>query len=184
MKRLLLCLLLPAMAHAQCVVTEQTVVSSTVRVQERDRIQRDIVTMADGYRRCQVTVRARVGSGWYRGIGMYDWPGDRPESEACAVALARADENAVSQASVASARSDKVLICNDRPDNVLQEAQIGTQADLSQFRPHPDYPNRFWHNGAQCRFFLESNWTGRDVRTAPGVICQLSNQKWVVVDKF
>jgi hypothetical protein len=31
---------------------------------------------------------------------------------------------------------------------------------------------------------LDSGWNGRDVQTMQGVICQLSNQKWVVVDKF
>jgi hypothetical protein len=77
------------------------------------------------------------------------------------------------------------MICRDQPDLLtLRSTNPGTVAELSQFRPHPEYPKRFWHNGAQCRMFLDSAWTGRDIRTYQGVICQVQDSKWVVVDKF
>jgi hypothetical protein len=31
---------------------------------------------------------------------------------------------------------------------------------------------------------LDSAWTGRDIHTYQGVICQLQDSTWVVVDKF
>jgi hypothetical protein len=81
--------------------------------------------------------------------------------------------------------SEKVLICNDNPDlDTLRQTNPGTVAELSQFRPHPDRPQEFWHNGAPCRYFLDSAFTGRDIRTFEGVICKIHDSKWVVVDKF
>jgi len=82
-------------------------------------------------------------------------------------------------------RSEKVMICNDQENlNNLKTTTPGTKGQLHQFRPHPDYPKRFWHNGAQCRMILDSAWTGRDIHTYQGVICQLQDSTWVVVDKF
>ena len=185
MKRLLLLLMIPVLAHAECVLQDRTVSTSTERIEERSGIKQNVVRMPSGESRCLVNFQARIGTVWYMASGHYDWPGDRPAGEACAVAATRAEDFALSSAAPKNVRSEKVMICSDQPDNrILREAQIGTQAELHQFRSHSSYPDRFWHNGAQCRWFLDSGWNGRDVQTMHGVICQLSNQKWVVVDKF
>jgi hypothetical protein len=185
MKRLLLLLMIPVVAHAECVLQDRTVSASTARIEERSGIKQNVVRLPTGESRCIVNFQARIGTEWYMASGHYDWPGDRPAGEACAVAATRAEDSVLSSAVPKNVRSEKVMICNDQPDNrILREAQIGTQGELHQFRSHPSYPDRFWHNGAQCRWFLDSGWNGRDVQTMQGVICQLSNQKWVVVDKF
>ena len=81
--------------------------------------------------------------------------------------------------------SEKVLVCRDQPDlNVLRTTNPGTMGRVHQFRPHPNYPNRFWHNGAQCRWILDSIYRGNDIRTQEGIICQVQDDFWVVVDKF
>ena len=36
----------------------------------------------------------------------------------------------------------------------------------------------------KCRVFLDTDWTGTDIRTRNGVICKLENDLWIVVDKF
>lgn len=185
MKRLLLLLTFPALVQAECVLQDRTVTASKTQISERSGVKQNIVKLPNGYQRCLVTFRARIGTAWHLAAGHYDWPGDRPSSEACGVAAARAEDMASSTAAPKHITSEKVMICNDRADTqVLKEARIGTQAELHQYRPHPQYPDRFWHNGAQCRWFLDSGWNGQDVQTMQGVICQLSNQKWVVVDKF
>lgn len=185
MKRLLLLLAIPALVQAECVLQDRTVSASTARIEERSGIKQNVVKLPNGDSRCLVTFQARIKTGWYLAAGHYDWAGDRPASEACAVAATRAEEFALSSAAPQHVASEKVMICHDQPDTrILREARIGTQGELHQFRPHPGYPERFWHNGAQCKWFLDSGWNGRDIQTMQGVICQLSNQKWVVVDKF
>jgi hypothetical protein len=81
--------------------------------------------------------------------------------------------------------NEKVLVCKDQPKlSVLSSTQVGTVGDVGQFRPHPEYPKRFYHNGTECKWFVESNFVARDIRTYQGVICQIREGKWVVTDKF
>lgn len=180
-----LAVLIPALATAECVLQDRTVTSHSIVIQERSGMRQTVVPAPDGGKRCIVNFRARVGATWYSATGQYDWAGDRPAGEACAVAAARADDSVHAQTVSQHVRSEKVMVCNDREDmKTLRSTNPGTVAQLHQFRPHPEYPNRFWHNGAQCRMFLDSSWTGRDIHTYQGVICQLQDNNWVVVDKY
>jgi hypothetical protein len=81
--------------------------------------------------------------------------------------------------------SDSVLVCSDRPEHqVIRATQVGTVGRLSQFRPNPDRPSEFYHNGTQCRWFLDTEFRQNIVNTFQGVICHVQNQNWIVVDKF
>ncbi len=186
MKRVLIAALLPISAMAaECVLQDRTVTASTVRIEERSGIQQDVVPAPNGGRRCIVNFKARVGASWYWANGQYDWPGDRPATEACAVAVSRAEDMVRTQVAPSHVRSEKVLICSDKSDQqTLRSTNPGTVGELHQFRPHPDFPRRFWHNGTQCRWFLDSAFRGQDIYTYQGVICQIHDNKWVVVDKF
>ena len=168
-----------------CVMQDRTVSDAVVVVQERSNITREVVPAPRGGQRCIVNFRARVGDAWHWATGQYDWPGDRPREEACAVATKRAEDSLRNLVRPAHVASQQVLICNDRPDSAtIQTSQIGQAGRLHQFRPHPDYPNRFWHNGAQCRWFLESSFRNNDIYTFQGIVCQVAEDNWVVVDKF
>lgn len=184
MKHLWLCLL-PLVAHAECVLQDRMVRRATVTIEERQQIRAEVVPGFGGSRKCMVSMRARIQNSWYSAYGEYEWPGDRPREEACAVAMDRAEQQARDQAAPSHVVSERVLVCSDRTDmNTLRQVNPGTVAKLAQFRPHPDRPNRFWHNGAQCRYFLDSQYNGSDIRTWEGIICQLARDEWVVVDKF
>jgi len=187
MKRLLLAALIPvAMAQAECVMTDRVTTASNVRIEERSDVRKDIVPSPNaGYRRCQVSYKARINARWYLAMGMYDWPGDTSDADACAVAMSRADSSVKTQVAPVGVRSESTMVCTDQPDLVtLHKTSVGSQARLHQFRPHPDYAKEFWHNGTRCRWFLDTDWTGTDIRTRNGVICKLENDLWVVVDKF
>jgi hypothetical protein len=185
MKLSALLLLLPLTVAAECVLQDRTVARSDLKIAERSPISRTVIPAPGHNQRCIVNFRARVGTQWYMATGEYDWPGDRPANEACAVAAARADESVLKQAAPSHVQSEKVLVCNDRPNQqLITNAPTGTVAQLHQFRTHPDFPRNFWHNGAQCRWFLESSFRHNDIYTYQGVICQLQDQNWVVVDRF
>jgi hypothetical protein len=82
-------------------------------------------------------------------------------------------------------QTEKVMVCSDRENmNTLRNISVGTQADIHQFRPHPNFPREFWHNGTRCRWFTEPSFNGQDIHNYQGVICQLNLARWVVVDKF
>lgn len=187
MKKLLIALIMPTavLANEQCVLQDRTVSRGTVIIAERDNVRSEVVPSMNGGRRCMVNFRARIGANWHTAFGEYEWSGDRPREEACAVAVKRAEDSVKERVGRTQVISEKVLVCNDNPDlRTLRQTNPGTIGELSQFRPHPEYPREFWHNGAPCRFFLDSTYTGTDIRTFQGVICKVHDSKWVVVDKF
>lgn len=178
--------LVPTLALAQqCVLQANNVTRSSVVIEERAAVRADVVPSVNGGRKCLVNFRARIGAQWHTAFGEFEWAGDRPREEACAVALRRAEDSVRERVSATQVVSEKVLICRDNPDlETLRQTNPGTVGQLSQFRPHPDRPREFWHNGAPCRFFLDSAYVRNDIRTFEGVICKIHNDQWVVVDKF
>jgi len=172
-------------AYADCVLQDKTVSQSSVVIAERTQITATVVPDPQTGKRCMVTFRARIGATWHTAMGEYAWPGDTPRDSACAVAMKRAEDSVRERVSASRVISEKVLVCRDDPTlTTIRQTNPGTVAELSQFRPHPDYPGEFWHNGTQCRWFLESGYTGRDIRTWQGIICRIQDSKWVVIDKF
>jgi hypothetical protein len=186
MKRLLALALIPATVLAsECVLQDRTVSRSAVTIAERSRIKPEVVPSVNNGRKCMVTFRVRIGSDWHSAFGEYEWAGDRPREEACTVAVKRAEDEVRERVGKLQTVSEKTMICTDRPDlDALRSTNPGTVAELHQFRPHPDFPREFWHNGAPCRYFLDSAYVQSDVRTFQGVICKIHDSKWVVVDKW
>ena len=186
--KLLIALLisLPLAANAQqCVLQDKTVTQGSAVIAERTEVRAEVVSGISGGKKCMVNFRVRIGTEWHTTFGEYDWAGDRPRAEACAVAVKRAEDAVQQRVSATKIMSEKVLICRDDPDlNTLRSTNPGTVGNLAQFRPHSELTKEFWHNGAPCRFFLESAYVGTDIRTFQGVICKIQNNKWVVVDKF
>ncbi len=186
LKKLSILFLIPA-AQAVCVYTERTATASEAQIQERSGIVRQILPTPGlaGYRRCEVTYQARIGEQWYLASGYHDWPGDKPSAQACAIAQTRADNFARDQAGTSQVATQRSMVCSDREDlNPQRDVALGVHAQLHQFRPHPNFPNEFWHNGTRCRWFTEPSFTGRDIHNYQGVICQVRKTDWVVVDKF
>ena len=178
--------LVSAIAQAdQCVLQEKTVSRAAVVIAERSDVRAEVVPGLGGGRKCMVNFRARIGADWHTAFGEYEWPGDRPRDEACAVALKRAEDSVRERVGRSQVVSEKALICNDNPDlKTLRQTNPGTVGELAQFRPHPDRPREFWYNGAPCRFFIDSAYVRNDIKTFEGIICRLQDSKYVVVDKF
>jgi hypothetical protein len=174
-----------ATAQADCVLQDKTVSQSSVTISERTQLTATVVPEPTGGKRCLVTFRARVGPTWYTATGEYTWSGDTPRDSACAVAVKRAEDSVRDQVSSSRVISEKILVCNDDTTlETIRQTNPGTVGDLAQFRPHPGYPKEFWYNGTRCRWFLDTGFTGRDVKTWQGIICLIHDSKWVVVDKF
>jgi hypothetical protein len=175
-----------ATAAAQtCVLQQNTVNRTAVTIQERSQISATVVPTTDGRRKCMVDMRVRIGSDWHTAFGEHTWNGDTPRESACAAAVQRAEDSAIRRVAASTVVTENVLICNDREDlNTLRQANPGTVGELAQFRPHPTNTREFWYNGTKCRWFVDSIWQQQTVQTMQGVICQLQDSKWVVVDRF
>lgn len=186
LKRILLVLAIPVLAHAECIMTDRVTSAATVQIQERSGLKKDIVPSPNlGYRRCIVSFRARINHEWHTAVGFYDWPGNTSDDQGCAVAQSRAEVSVRTQVAPVGVRSESTMVCTDRPNlNTMRRVQVGTRAELHQFRPHPEYTREFWHNGTRCRWFMDTEWQHNDVQSRQGVICRLDATNWVVVDKF
>lgn len=169
----------------QCVLQDRTVTQGLLTIQERTALTAEVVPSASGGRKCMVRFQARVGAEWHVTFGEYEWDGARPREQACGVAVKRAEDSLRDRIARSQVVTERVVICNDSPElATLKQTNPGTIGDLHQFRPHPERPNQFWHNGAPCRYFLDSNYVNQDIRTFEGIICKIHDSKWVVVDKF
>ena len=117
MKRLLVLALIPATVLAsECVLQDRTVSRSAVTIAERSRITPEVVSGINAGRKCMVTFRVRIGADWHSAHGEYEWAGDRPREEACAVAVSRADDEVRARVGRSQSVSEKTMICSDRPD--------------------------------------------------------------------
>lgn len=174
-----------SLANEQCVIQERVVTKTDTTVAERGQIRRDIVPTTNGGRRCIVDFRARVGKEWHTVFGEHTWDGVRPAEEACAMAVKTAEDNLRERLGRTVSIAERILVCKDRPElQSLKNTRPGHVGDAGQFRMHPQYPERFYHNGAQCRWFIEPAFNGRDIQTYQGVVCEVQPNRWVVVDKF
>jgi hypothetical protein len=140
MKRLLALALIPATVLAsECVLQDRTVSRSAVNIVERSKITPEVVPSVNNGKKCMVSFRVRIGTDWHSAFGEYEWAGDRPREEACAVAVTRAESEVRERVGRTQTVSEKTMICSDRPDlDALRSTNPGTVAELHQYRPHPD----------------------------------------------
>lgn len=187
MKKFLILFCLPLAVHANdtCVLQDKSVIRNSISISERSNIRKDVVPMPNGHRKCIVDFKVRVNLEWHTAFGEYTWSGTRPENEACAIAVTRGEDDVKQRIGRNQSMSERILICKDQPKlNILSSTAVGTVGEVGQFRPHPEHTGRFYHQGTQCKWFVDSAFTGRDVRTFQGIICQVKSDQWVVVDKF
>lgn len=174
----------PMMVQAECVMQEKTVSQSTAVIDERTPIRQDVVPFGTG-KKCIVDFRVKIANKWHTAFGEYQWDGNIGSQHACAIAVSRAEDQVRDRVGRSQTSSERILVCKDSPQ--LQEfanSTVGSTGDIGQFRIHPNYPNKFWYQGTQCRWFLDTVFTGQDIRNMQGIVCQLDARKWVVVDKF
>lgn len=173
----------PGQPNEQCVIQEKTVHQNQVRIEERSTIRRDIVPTPDGGKKCLVDFRVRVGTQWHTAMGEFSWRGgQRTEHEACIVAVDRAMSAVRDRLASGQVIGERTVICKDRPElRTMQAVKVGDVGDVGQFLPHPQYRDRFWHNGSVCKWFSQPI-TGGGLEQ--GVICEVRTGQWLVVDKF
>ena len=180
---LALALTVPVMASAECRMIDQTLTRSEVRISQRTAPVRTVTETHP--RQCHVRFRILVEGNWYDAHGSQTWRDDQTVQQACGEAAIRAERETIDRIGRSRVTNQSLMVCDD--DNrfrTLRRAEVGTVAHLDQYRPHPEFPRAFQHNGTQCRWFLESGMAGSDVRTWQGIICEVQDGRWAVVDRF
>ena len=176
----------PILAIANdCRVQDQAVSKITVTINERTTPRRDIISTPSGARQCQVRFRVRVGATWHEAQGQATWSSAQTVEQVCGQAAISAERAVVERIGQTQITQNTTMICDD--DNnyrQLRKLPVGSVSRLEQYRLHPHYPGEFAHNGARCRWILDTVFQNQDVRTMQGVICQIQDNNWAVVDRF
>ena len=169
----------------ECVYQSRTVTNNNLEVSERSNITRDIIDVENGNRKCIVNFSIRVGNEWHMASGEWEWSGSRPHQEACAKAIQVAEQEAIERIADREVTNQQVLICNDDERfSRIENISVGTVGSIEQFWPHPEFDKPFYHEGTRCRWIVGSRFTGDNIKRHDGIICEVSQEKWVVVDKF
>ena len=187
MQRLLIvaAAMLPVAAVAsECALRATVVAQSAAVIAERGEVVANVVNGVGG-KKCVVSFRARVDAAWHVASGEQSWDGRSPPESACSQAVSNAEKSLVESLSPVRLNSEQIMICNDRESLQTQPlSEIGVRANLDQFRVHPKYPRVFWHNGTECRWTLDTVFEKSRVETYQGIICKVSGNQWVLVDRF
>lgn len=175
--------LIPVSVAAECRMIDQTLTRSEVRVTQRTAPVRTVTETAP--RQCHVRFRILVDNNWYDAHGSQTWRDDQTVQQACGEAAMRAERDVIDRIGRSRVTNQSLMVCDDDERfRTLRRAEVGSVARLDQYRPHPEFPRAFQHNGTQCRWFLESGMAGSDVQTLQGIICEVQDGRWAVVDRF
>lgn len=74
-----------------------------------------------------------------------------------------------------------VETCDDNQKYEIGE--VGFVGTLDMFREHPTRKHLFHYNGSICKWFIDQKFNA-DVTNFEGIVCNLSNNKWTIIDKF
>lgn len=178
--------LIPAVAMAgECVMQSRTASHSQAQILERDAVVQTIAPAVNGHQQCVVSFRARIGNQWLTAHGVQRFDTTQSPAAACHMAMMRAEAEVKTRTAPSLVATDSLLVCSDQPRHQnIAVAQIGTVGTISQFRPNPDRPNEFSHNGTKCRWFVDNEFRAHMVHQIQGIVCHVRDQNWIVVDKF
>jgi hypothetical protein len=175
----------PAIAQDRCRIYENTENQSSTQIQERGAIRRQTITENNGIKRCRVDFMVKIGPNWHPAGYEHRFGSNQGFNEGCAIAVHEAEREIMQSVGRQQVKQTSRMICDDDPDRrALSNANPGTVVNITQLKPHPDFPKNFAHNGTTCRWFLEPNWNGNQIRQWQGIACEVQDGRWVVVDRF
>jgi len=169
----------------ECQLQQTTASVSSGTITEVRNITTNVIPWGAGQKKCTVSIDGLYNGDWRPSFGEYVWTGDRPVNEMCGIALGLAKKNLLKVVNSSTIRNESVVICRDNTRPKITETVIGgIVEDITQLRPHPKFQKTFDYKGEQCRWFVESGWSGKDLQKMNGIVCLTSSRQWVVVDKF
>ena len=177
---------LPAVASAECYMRSATVKESKYTVTRIADIKRYVTPVNAEQFKCTVAFRAEVNHVWQTGEGQSIGANGDSIDQVCSQALDSGRSYLLSKVSNGKMLSEQEMICTDRPDPEVRSVRVGDIVQISELAPHPQKPGFFAYKGAQCRWFVESDFDPlrRDLFQWQGVVCNVRKGEWQVVDKF
>lgn len=188
MKQLILsaAILTSGMAQAECYIRSSTLSEHDARVEKTADVQNTFVRLSSGQMRCTSTFRVLIKGTWYTAEGQAIVAADVDQAQACAQAQNSGRVRLLQSVSGKQLTVQEEMICTDQEMPKIRTAvKVGDVVKESEVQPDPLWPqSQKFADGNVCRRFVESNLVGVDMSRSKGVICQVSESAWKVVDKW
>jgi len=188
MKKLIIAAAVAAtgIANAECYTRSSTVAESDAKIEKIADVQNMFVKLSSGQMRCTSTFRVLIKGNWFTAEGQAIVQPDVTEAQACARAQNNGRVSLLQTVSKKSMTVQEEMVCTDQElPKTRNSVKIGDVVKESEVQPDPLWPQaRRLDDGNVCRRFVESNLQGVDMRRSKGVICQVSENAWKVVDKY
>jgi hypothetical protein len=188
-KILIAVLLMSAMAVSaqECIMTDTIGSSDLGRVKDIQNVKADLTPWKNGKQTCTVTLEGRVDGKWGKGKGDFTWNGQSSSTQACIAAVDLAKKDLLNSLTDSTISNKTVVVCKEQKDKdkPLLNPAVGTiLTNINSLRVHPNFPNSFYHNGEECRWYIETAWNGKDITHINGIVCRIDPGHWIIVDKF
>ena len=136
-------------------------------------VQRTVVPVSQTQAKCVVNYRAQIDGTWHT-----------VEGEAVGLKSTNSDSICAEAVSSNRVNIEQDMVCTDQTIPTIKSVEIGDRIRESQVVPHPNFLKRFEYRAAQCRWFIEAEAISRDLVQRQGIICQIRDSDWQVVDKW
>lgn len=175
-------------AFAQdCLITDRIASTDLGRVSNVQNVKANLTLWSKGRQTCTVTLDGTVDGKWGQGKGEFTWDGQSSSTQACIAAVDLAKKDLLNKLTDSTISNQSVVMCREQKDKdkPLLNPKVGTILEnVNTLRVHPTYPKAFYHNGEECRWYIETAWDGRDIKHINGIVCRIDPKHWIVVDKF
>ena len=170
-------------ALADCDVKSKVVSNATLdNVNIKDKTEFKFITFENGKRACKATIKTSFNGSPVSASEEAVMQGGIDILETCKLAEAQATEELVKRMGEVSVTARSEMNCVETNKKMFSP-KVGTVGKLKQFKKDGKYNRTFAHQGSECIWFNDVEWTGK-LHQANGIACKLTGNNYVVVDKF
>jgi hypothetical protein len=183
-KLIILAVAVSANAQAECYIRSAMTNQTAMSITGITDVQPLVVPISATQNKCIVNFRAQVNGKWITAEGENVGPKTQSEALLCKGAMDQGRTQILSQADSKSLAVEQNMVCTDQNIPKIRKVEMGDRLQESEVLPHPNFPRRFVYHNATCRWFMEPDVRPGDLLHRQGIICQLHDNEWQVVDKW
>ena len=170
-------------ALADCNVKSNIVTNATLdNFDIKNKTDFEFITVNPGKKVCRATIRTSFDGTPITITEQAIMQSGVHILETCKLAEAQAIEHLIKRVGEVSVTARSEMNC-DETENTMFSPKVGNIGKLTQFKKDGKYNRTFVHQGSECIWFNDVEWTG-ELHQANGIACKLTDDNYVVVDKF
>lgn len=172
-------LIISTAANADCYIRSNTLSSTQDTIERRTDVQNTVVPLPSAQYRCTATFRAQINKKWYDAEGQAIHS-DR--TQACVQALNSGSVKILTLVSGKSLTVEEEMVCTDQSLPKTRTVKIGETIRESEVNIDHQWPQpKRLNDGYVYKSFVEPKTNGQLAR---GIIVQINQTDWLVVDKW